>query len=137
VTLAGMDLSTRKFDYTINWVEAFGGIVDFPGRRSTLIDELCHVWQGENGAWLTFHMGQSLWARLSGGVRDVWEKREWKGWGTHRSIVDPFPATSIGKDWATFNVKQQASIIASWYMPEAERVVEIGKGRLRIYDFGP
>lgn len=137
VTLAGMNLSTRKFDYAINWVEAFGGIVDFPGRRSTLIHELCHVWQGENGAWPTFYMGQSLWAQLSSGVRDVWEKREWKGWGTHRSTAYPFPATSIGKDWATFNVEQQASIIESWYMPETERVVAIGKGRLRIHDFGP
>lgn len=135
VTLAGMDTSTGKFDYTINWVEAFGGIVDFAGRRSTLIHELCHVWQGENGAWPTFYMGQSMWAQLSSGVRDVWEKRKWRGWGTHRSTAYSFPAASIGRNWSTFNVEQQASIVESWYMPETERVVT-SKGRVRTHDFG-
>lgn len=46
VTLAGVDLFTRKFDYTIKWVKAFGGIVDFSNRRSILTHELRHVWQG-------------------------------------------------------------------------------------------
>jgi len=81
VTLAGMDLATRKFDYTINWVEAFGGVVDLPRRRSTLIHELCHVWQGENGVWPTFYMGQSIWSQLKHGVQDIWQTRKWQGWG--------------------------------------------------------
>lgn len=137
VTLAGMDLDTRKFDYTINWVEAFGGIVDFASRRSTFIHELCHVWQGENGVWPTFYMGQSVWAQLTSGIRDIWEKREWRGWGEHRSTAYSFPASAIGRDWSTFNVEQQASLVESWYIPERERVVQIGGGRVRTHDFGP
>ncbi|WP_162527191.1 peptidoglycan-binding domain-containing protein [Sphingomonas solaris] len=137
VTLASMEDNAPRFDYAINWVEGFGGIVDFAARRSTLIHELCHAWQGENGVWPTFYMAQSMWAQLSSGVRDIWRKREWKGWGSHRSTAYPFPADAIGRNWATFNVEQQASLIESWYMPETERVVAIGKGRLRIHDFGP
>lgn len=137
VTLAGMNLSTRKFDYTINWVEAYGGVVDFAERRSTLIHELCHVWQGENGVWPTFYMGQSIWAQLRHGLQDIWETREWRGWGNHRSTAYPFPASSIGQAWSSFNVEQQASIIESWYMPESERVVPIGGNRIRTHNFGP
>jgi hypothetical protein len=136
VTLAGMDLRTRKFDYTINWVDAFGGVMAFADRRSTLIHELCHVWQGENGVWPTFYMGQSIWAQLRSGVEDIWRSREWKGWGHHRSTAYPFPASSIGNNWSTFNVEQQASIVESWYMPESERVVPIGNNRVRIHNFG-
>lgn len=137
VTLAGMDLATRRFDYTINWIEAFGGIVDFASRRSTFIHELCHVWQGENGVWPTFYMGQSIWAQLRSGVQDIWRTRQWRGWGTHRSTAYPFPASVIGNDWSTFNVEQQASLVESWYIPERERVIAIGGNRVRIHDFGP
>lgn len=137
VTLAAMNLSTGKFDYTINWVEGFGGITGFPNRRATLVHELCHVWQGENGVWPTFYMGQSIWAQLSGGISDIWKKRKWQGWGTHRSTAYPFPETAIGQDWSTFNVEQQASLVESWYMPESERVTRIGGNRIRFRDFGP
>jgi hypothetical protein len=121
VTLAGMDLRTQKFDYTINWTSGFANITDSAYRRSTLIHELCHVWQGENGVWPTFYMGQSIWAQLSSGLRDIWKQRKWKGWGEHRSTAYPFSARSIGNNWSTFNVEQQASLVESWYIPEGER----------------
>ncbi|PSJ39547.1 peptidoglycan-binding domain-containing protein [Allosphingosinicella deserti] len=137
VTLAGMDLRTGKFDYTINWVEGFGGITGFADRRATLVHELCHVWQGEHGVWPTFYMGQSIWSQLTSGIRDIWRQRKWRGWGTHRSTAYPFPETAIGNDWSTFNVEQQASLVESWYMPERERVTRLGNNRIRVHDFGP
>jgi hypothetical protein len=136
VTLAGMDLSTRKFDYTINWVDAYGGVTRFPDRRATLIHELCHVWQGENGVWPTFYMGQSLWHQLWAGLRDMWDKREWRGWGTHRSQAYKFSAGDVGKNWNTFNVEQQASIVESWFMPENDRFVVLPHNMLRVHHFG-
>jgi hypothetical protein len=138
VTLAGMDLTTGKFDYTINWVEAFAdGVMDIPDSRSTFIHELCHVWQGENGAWPTFYMAQSIWAQLNNGVRDIWRTREWRGWGQHRSTAYKFSMTDIGKNWGSFNAEQQASLVESWYMPEIERIVPLGNNRVRIHNFGP
>jgi len=136
VTLAGMDLSTGRFDYTINWTDGFGGIMTDAERRATLIHELCHVWQGENGIWPTFYMGQSLWSQLSSGVEDIWKKRKWRGWGTHRSTAYKFPRSAIGNPWTSFNVEQQASLVESWFMPERERIRPAGPGRVFISDFG-
>lgn len=136
VTLAGMDLRTRQFDYTINWVDGFGGIMRFADRKSTLIHELCHVWQGENGTWPTFYMGQSVWAQLKHGLRDIWDKWEWKGWGTHRSEAYKFSAADIGKNWNVFNVEQQASLVESWYVPENDRFVVLPHNMLRVHNFG-
>lgn len=130
VTLAGMDLSTGRFDYTINWTDGFGGIMTDAERRATLIHELCHVWQGENGIWPTFYMGQSLWSQLSSGVEDIWKKRKWRGWGTHRSTAYKFPRSAIGNPWTSFNVEQQASLVESWFMPERERIRPAGPGRV-------
>ncbi len=136
VTLAGMDVSSGKFDYTINWRDGFGGIMTDPERRATLIHELCHVWQGENGVWPTFYMGQSLWSQLSSGVNDIWKTRKWRGWGTHRSTAYKFPRSAIGNPWTSFNVEQQASLVESWFMPERERIRPAGPGRVFISDFG-
>lgn len=136
VTLAGMDLSTGRFDYTINWTDGFGGIMTDAERRATLIHELCHVWQGENGIWPTFYMGQSLWSQLSSGVEDIWKKRKWRGWGTHRSTAYTFPHSAIGNPWTRFNVEQQASLVESWFMPERERIRPAGPGRVFISNFG-
>lgn len=136
VTLAGMDLSTGKFDYTVNWREGFGGIMTDAERRATLIHELCHVWQGENGVWPTFYMGQSLWSQLSSGVLDIWKTRRWRGWGTHRSTAYKFPRSAIGNQWTSFNVEQQASLVESWFMAERDRVRPAGPGRVFISDFG-
>lgn len=137
VTLAGMNLDTGRFDYTINWVDGFRGVLNDPSLRSTFIHELCHTWQGENGAWPTFYMAQSIWAQLSSGVRDIWRKREWRGWGEHRSTAYPFSASDIGNNWGTFNVEQQASIVESWFMPERERVQRQGNVFRTFRDFGP
>ncbi len=137
VTLASMDLQTGKFDYTINWVDGFRGGTGDAEMRATLIHELCHVWQGEHGVWPTFYMGQSIWAQVSSGVRDIWRKRKWRGWGEHRSTAYPLPADGIGKDWSNFNVEQQATLVESWYMPERDRVTPAGPGLVRVHNFGP
>jgi hypothetical protein len=137
VTLAGVNLSNRKFDYTINWVDAFGDILSDAGRRATFIHELCHVWQGEHGLWPTFYMGQSAVAQLKHGIGDLLDKREWRGWGNHRSTTYKFPAASIGNRWSSFNVEQQASIVESWFMPESDRITRAGPGRVLIHNFGP
>lgn len=136
VTLAGMDGSTGKFDYTVNWKDGFGGVMTDKERRATLIHELCHVWQGENGVWPTFYMGQSIWSQLSSGVSDIWKTRKWRGWGTHRSTAYKFPRSAIGKPWTSFNVEQQASLVESWFMPERDRIRPAGPGRVFISDFG-
>ncbi len=61
VTLAGMNGSTGEFDYTVNWKDGFGGVTTDRERRATLIHELCHVWQGENGV-----CRHSTWVNPSG-----------------------------------------------------------------------
>ncbi|MGY4398797.1 hypothetical protein ACVWZA_004007 [Sphingomonas sp. UYAg733] len=136
VTLAGMNPSSGRFDYTVNWKDGFGGIITDSERCATLIHELCHVWQGENGVWPTFYMGQSLWSQLSSGVTDVWKTRKWRGWGTHRSTAYKFPHSAIGNPWTSFNVEQQASLVESWFMPERKRIRPAGLGRVFISDFG-
>lgn len=60
VTLAGMDLNTGKFDYTINWVDGFGGITGF-AERCDADPRAVPCLAGQNGAWPTFYMGQSIW----------------------------------------------------------------------------
>lgn len=100
----------------------------------TLIHELTHVWQGENGVYPTFYMAQSVGSQLKHGVGDVIDKRDWRGfvknWGEHRNTTYIFSASEVGKDWSSFNVEQQASIAESWWIAEADR-------RNRGLDFGP
>ena len=136
VTLAGRNSLLERFSYTINWVAGFGGIMDSSNRRATLIHELCHVWQGENGIWPTVYIAESAWAQLRHGIKDLLEKKEWRGWPEHRSTAYPFAAADIGRNWSSFNVEQQASIVESWYMPERDRVVREGRG-YRVHNFGP
>ena len=40
VTLAGVNGSTGKFDYTVNWKEGFGGVMTDKERRATLVHKL-------------------------------------------------------------------------------------------------
>ena len=88
---------------------------------STFIHELTHVWQGENGIYPTFYMGQSIIAQLTEGLRDVWNKREWRGWNEHRGMAYVFTHSDIGKDWKSFNVEQQAMLVQSWFIAERDR----------------
>jgi len=134
VTLAGINVFNGKFDYKINWPKGFVEIASIPDHRATLIHELTHVWQGENGLWPTVYIGQSIWAQLSHGIGDIVKQREWKGWDTHRSTAYYFSASAIGRDWWTFNAEQQASLVESWYMPENERVTRIDSNHLQIHN---
>lgn len=135
VTLAGRGLLDGTFHYQICWgprVYQLG--VRSAGVLATFIHEMTHVWQGENGMYPTFYMGQSIVAQLHAGIGDAIKKRDWRGfvqnWGEHRSTAYGFSATDIGRNWNSFNVEQQASIIESWFIAEADR-------RTERRDFGP
>jgi len=81
-------------------------------------------------------MGQSAWAQLSSGLGDFWKKAEWKGWETHRSTAYSFSSSLIGRNWSTFNVEQQASLVESWYIPENQRVRRLDSGQIVTNYFG-
>ncbi len=81
VTLAGMDLPWHTyFDDRICWARGFHGTMDNAYGRSTLIHELCHVWQGEHGVWPTVYMAQSVTDQLVEGAKDILKTRKWRGW---------------------------------------------------------
>lgn len=135
VTLAGRGLTDSRFVYTICWgSRVFELGVQGARQLHTLIHELTHVWQGENGIYPTFYMAQSVGSQLKHGVGDAIDKRDWRGfvknWGEHRNTTYIFRATDIGKDWSSFNVEQQASIVESWWIAESDR-------EDRGLDFGP
>ncbi len=132
VTLAGRSLTDSTFYYTINWGKrVFEVGARAAGELSTFIHELCHVWQGENGVYPTFYMGQSILSQLTEGLRDVWTKREWHGWNEHRAMAYIIDWTRVGENWNNFNVEQQAMLVQSWFISEHERRLErwtFGKG---------
>ncbi len=131
VTLAGMDLPRHVyFTYSICWPAGFHSIMDSLYRRTTLIHELCHVWQGEHGVWPTFYMGQSITDQLSAGIKDIVKQRRWRGWENHRAEAYTLHASDWGKSWNAFGVEQQASIIETWFLREADR-------RALKADYGP
>lgn len=66
-------------------------------------------------------MAQSIGDQLSAGIKDIWEKREWRGWDEHRAGAYKLSASDFGRNWSTFNVEQQASIVESWYVTERVR----------------
>ncbi len=105
--------------YCIFWPEAFKNPLASNNVKSVFIHELTHVWQGQNGIYPAVYMGQSLIAQLTFGIGDIVNKREWKGWGTHRSTAYNFNPSDIGNNWSTFNVEQQASLIQSWYTSDS------------------
>lgn len=134
VALAGRGLLSRDYAYAICWGPG-GFLADLANltTRATLVHELTHVWQGHNGRHPLAYIGQSAWSQLSHGVRDMARTRDWLGftrWGIHRSTAYILADDDIGRDWASFNVEHQASIVESWFIAEEDRV------RLRR-DFGP
>lgn len=83
--------------------------------RSTLIHELTHVWQGEHGVTAVAYVGQSGWAQLKHGIRDILKKERWEGWDTHRNTAYEYDAHHLGRQWNSFNVEQQGNIVQHWY----------------------
>lgn len=134
VALAGRGLRSSDYTYAICWGRrGFQADLSDPATRATLVHEMTHMWQGHNGRHPLAYIAQSAWSQLSHGLRDMARTRDWFGfarWGAHRGTAYTFAAADIGRDWASFNVEQQASIVESWFMPEQDRL------RLRR-DFGP
>ncbi|HEX8554792.1 MAG TPA: hypothetical protein VF695_08810, partial [Sphingomonas sp.] len=100
VTLAGLGIPRGRFVYQICWPAGYVSTLDRPDKVATLIHELSHVWQGTNGVWPTFYMGQSILDQLSAGIGDILEKREWRGWDRHRSGAYTFSSSDYGKNWS-------------------------------------
>lgn len=123
ITIAGRKLDDlRNWTYSICWNTSVvqNGVIPLKVHR-TLIHEMTHVWQGQHGAYPTNYMVQSLFAQLSSGIGDIIKKREWRTWDEHRGATYTFAMSDIGKNWSEFNVEQQASIVESWYIAEADR----------------
>lgn len=70
-------------------------------RRRLLIHELTHVWQAQHLVPITLNSAahQTLSAIQNGGD------------------VSAAYAYTVGKSWGQYNIEQQASIVAHWYMP--------------------
>jgi hypothetical protein len=113
--------------YCICWPAAYTSALSSPAIAGTLIHELTHVWQGAHGVYPAVYMGQSVIAQLDHGIRDIIRRREWRGWGVHRSTAYKFDPGEIGKNWSQFNVEQQASIVQSWFMKDANWSALYGK----------
>ena len=101
--------------------------------KRTFIHELTHVWQGQHGNFPREYMVKSGAAQTGGVFKDAWENggeelvkrvRE-KGftdaWDSYRNRAYAFSMNHIGvNNFNDFNVEQQASIVESWYAPDAE-----------------
>lgn len=70
-------------------------------RRRLLIHELTHVWQAQHLVPITLNSAvhQTLSAIQNGGD------------------VSAAYAYTVGKSWGQYNIEQQASIVAHWFMP--------------------
>ena len=130
VTLAGLNLRNGRFQYRIcdgqagvqrNWAD-----VRF---SHTLIHEMMHVWQGHNGFYPTKYMFDSAGNQIKAVIDDIAEVREWRGWDAHRGRAYRLAWSDFGRDWSSFNIEQQASIVESWFISERDR-------RDRNRDFG-
>ncbi|MEH3041295.1 MAG: peptidoglycan-binding protein [Sphingomonas paucimobilis] len=122
--------------YAISWKAGLLTTRAPADQPATLIHELTHVWQGENGVAPGLYMLQSVLAQGVSGIRDWLRGGEWKGWDHHRGATYRFTANDIGRPWRDFNVEQQASIVQSWFMNERDRIVRVGPRVSRTTDFG-
>lgn len=129
-----------KAQFLILWEQAWNLNVATQGNdmKTTLIHELTHVWQGTYGNYVMGYMAESVWSQLREGVRDIFKDGPEKGiervrrmvkegmskWDEHRSHAYKFTMKDVGKNWNTFNVEQQASIIESWYSFEPTRFID-------------
>lgn len=103
------------------------------GATRTFIHEMTHVWQGQHGTYPREYMLKSGVAQGKGVFDDAWDdgiqeviKRVWQdgpggAWDHYRSRAYVFSMNQMGvNNFNDFNVEQQASIIESWYAPDAE-----------------
>ncbi len=121
VTLAGVDVADGRFSYRICWPDGLVNTMRNPDTRATLIHELCHVWQGHHGVWPTVYMGQSIVDQVVAGAKDIWRKGEYRRWDEHRAGAYTLHGADWGRNWTSFGVEQQASIVESWFMSDADR----------------
>jgi len=79
-------------------------------RRRLLIHELTHVWQAQHLVPITLNSAahQTLSAIQNGGD------------------VSAAYAYTVGKSWGQYNIEQQASIVAHWFMPSNKCFVNGG-----------
>ncbi len=122
--------------YAISWKAGLLTTRAPADQPATLIHELTHVWQGENGVAPGAYMLQSVLAQGVNGIRDWLRGGEWKGWDHHRGATYRFTAKDVGRPWRNFNVEQQASLVQSWFMDERDRVLRVGPRVTRTTDFG-
>jgi len=87
--------------YMINVGPDYSSLTANKDRKRLLIHELTHVWQGQHLVpfMLNSAAHQTLSAVNNGGD------------------VAPAYSYTVGKPWGQYNVEQQASIVAHWYMP--------------------
>lgn len=123
--------------YIINWPAGYLTTRAPGDQPATLIHELVHAWQGENGVAPNAFVFQSAMAQLISGVVDFATSDNWKGWNVHRGATYRFSIEDVGRPWRSFNVEQQAAIVQSWFMDESDRFVRIGAGRTRTTNYGP
>lgn len=87
--------------YMVNVGPAFPSLTANEGRKLLLIHELTHVWQAQHLVPITLNSAvhQALSAINNGGD------------------VSAAYAYTVGKSWGQYNIEQQASIVAHWFMP--------------------
>lgn len=101
--------------------------------RRTFIHEMTHVWQGQHSTYPREYMLKSgasqskgvwsdVWDKgLKDVVKDVWNRCPLTTWHDYRGRAYAFNMNEMGvNNFNDFNVEQQASIIESWYAPNAE-----------------
>ncbi len=118
VTLAASPLR-RRTGYTIFWGnhDVFGRGADACDgeTRVSFIHELTHVWQGQHhGRTSQGYMLRSAIAQCTHGARDVLAARCWRGWAHHRKKAYDY-SNKLGQPWDSFNVEQQAALVADWF----------------------
>ena len=87
--------------YMINVGSDYSSLTANKDRKRLLLHELAHVWQGQHLVpfMLNSAAHQTLSAVNNGG-----------------DVASAYSYT-VGKPWGQYNVEQQASIVAHWYMP--------------------
>lgn len=96
--------------YLLNVGGDYSNLAADDDRRRLLIHELTHVWQAQHLVPITLNSAahQTLSAIQNGGD------------------VSAAYAYTVGKSWGQYNIEQQASIVAHWFMPSNQCFVNGG-----------
>lgn len=117
--------AARPGGFSILWANGFVDVMSDEDRKATLVHEMAHVWQGNNGRVAAGYMAASIGAQVGSGVESIIRERDWGGvvkrWDRHRSTAYLLDAARFGEPWTSFNVEQQATIVETWYTTEAVR----------------